>query len=117
MFRDKFIWYNYGILLESQELLDSAIVIYEQAELLDSAFDLLQYRMAKVNVELKNDVKAEQYFNKLLKLNPTFEVAYIDFGKMLLKNNQVKVANEMLRQGLIQFPDNLEIQKLYKESK
>ena len=114
---DKFIWYNYGVLLENQELLDSAIVIYQMAEMLDNSFDLVKYRMAKTYTQLKKYELAERYFEELINVNPKFIPAYIDFGKLLLQINKKGKANELLRKVLIQNPDNKEIQELYSQTK
>ncbi len=114
---DPFIHYNYGILVEKQGLLDSALYIYEKGEALDSTFDLMKYKIAHICNLLNKKDQASLYYEKVIRMNPTFELVYSEWGMMLIKQDRELKAQEILRRGLLQFPDSKEIQKLYNQVK
>ncbi len=114
---DPFLWYNYGVLLEEQNLVDSAVVTFSKSAELDETFDLARYKLGTL-YESKSDYEnAEKMYREVLKLNPAFELGYQQYGNMLLSQDNVEGAKEILRKGLIQFPDSEKLQQLYNKTK
>lgn len=59
---------------------------------------------------IKNTERAEYYFRKAIELNPSLIAAYNNFALMLNENGKNAEAIEILNQGIIANPDNVELE-------
>lgn len=74
------------------------------AKLTPNNFDV-HYMLASLASVNGNFQEASVHFNKVLALNPTFELAYRDYSYLLAKNNEFDKAHDIVNCALIQFPN------------
>ena len=68
------------------------------------------------NVELKNETKAERYFELTMKYSPSNELAIMDYAQFLLNQSRYDEAQELLLRVLEVQPNVSRAKSLYQKA-
>lgn len=101
-----------GLQEMSKENYESAVEYFIKALKTDSHQTYLYYHLACANIQLKNNYKVKEYFEKFLKENPKYLKGYIEYSKWLIEMSDFDEAKRKLTKAQNLAHDNIEMLNL-----
>ena len=86
-----------------------AVEYFNKALKTDSHQSYLYYDLALANIELKNNYKVREYFEKFIRENPRYLKGYLDYAKWLIGMADFEEAKRKLTRAQNFAPENIEL--------
>ncbi len=107
--------------LQEQGNIEKAIALYQEITALNPDYSWAYYNLASIYLEKGDENQTALYLEKTIKTNPSDIKAVKMLTKLLCKQKKYSAAEKVLKQAMLQLPDEADIcyllAKVYKELK